>query len=135
MDMRRIWILAIALLALPLVIGGRRAPGAGPAEAAGRADDRQGGRQPRPGDLQPHDARGRREARLHDVPSRRPFSILGSKGGTRAIMKHENFEKGQQCGTCHNGKKALRHGGRLHELPSALGGPRRLSGDSGTDGP
>lgn len=35
------------------------------------------------------------------------FGILGSKGGTRVVMKHENFEKGQQCGTCHNGKKAF----------------------------
>jgi c(7)-type cytochrome triheme protein len=36
-----------------------------------------------------------------------PYSILGSKGGTRAAMKHENFGKGEQCGSCHNGKKAF----------------------------
>lgn len=37
----------------------------------------------------------------------RPFSILGSKGGARAVMTHEKFDKGEQCGTCHNGKKAF----------------------------
>jgi c(7)-type cytochrome triheme protein len=37
----------------------------------------------------------------------KPYSILGSKGGTRAVMKHENFDKGEQCGSCHNGKKAF----------------------------
>lgn len=37
----------------------------------------------------------------------KPFSILGSKGGTRATMKHEQFEKGQLCGSCHDGKKAF----------------------------
>ena len=26
------------------------------------------------------------------------FGILGSKGGTRSVMKHKNFENGQQCG-------------------------------------
>ena len=37
----------------------------------------------------------------------KPFSILGAKGGTRAVMKHEHFEKGEQCGSCHDGKKAF----------------------------
>ncbi len=37
----------------------------------------------------------------------KPFSILGSKGGKRATMKHDDFQKGQFCGSCHDGKKAF----------------------------
>jgi c(7)-type cytochrome triheme protein len=35
------------------------------------------------------------------------FSILGSRGGTKVAMTHENFQQGRQCGTCHDGKKAF----------------------------
>ena len=37
----------------------------------------------------------------------KPFSILGAKGGKRVTMKHDDFQKGQLCGSCHDGKKVF----------------------------
>jgi c(7)-type cytochrome triheme protein len=37
----------------------------------------------------------------------REFRILKANAGKRPIV-HANFEKGQQCGACHDGKKAFK---------------------------
>ncbi len=36
----------------------------------------------------------------------REFRILRTDAGPRLVL-HANFEKGRQCGSCHNGKKAF----------------------------
>jgi c(7)-type cytochrome triheme protein len=36
----------------------------------------------------------------------REFNILKASG--RREIKHENFDKGRQCGACHDGKKAFK---------------------------
>lgn len=37
----------------------------------------------------------------------REFRILKTNAGARPIV-HENFNKGRQCGSCHDGKKAFK---------------------------
>lgn len=37
----------------------------------------------------------------------RPFRILKTSTAPREAITHERMEKGQQCGTCHDGKKAF----------------------------
>ena len=37
----------------------------------------------------------------------REFRILKTNAGTRPIL-HANFDKGRQCGTCHDGKNAFK---------------------------
>ncbi len=37
----------------------------------------------------------------------REFSILKANRGKRPIL-HDNFNKGQQCGSCHDGRKAFK---------------------------
>ncbi len=36
-----------------------------------------------------------------------PFRILKSSQATRSPIVHARMEKGEQCGICHNGKKAF----------------------------
>ena len=37
----------------------------------------------------------------------RDFRILKANAGTKNRIAHENFDKGRQCGRCHNGKDAF----------------------------
>lgn len=37
----------------------------------------------------------------------RPFRILKTSAAAREAITHERMEQGQQCGTCHDGKKAF----------------------------
>ena len=37
----------------------------------------------------------------------RDFRILKSNAGRKNTIVHDNFEKGRQCGRCHNGKAAF----------------------------
>lgn len=104
--MRPNWMLTIALLALPLVIG----TAAGRAQGLPKLPDALtiAKSADSPGQVTFNHASHVDQAKP-DCTTCHPktFGILGSKGGTRSVMKHENFEKGHQCGTCHNGKQAF----------------------------
>lgn len=105
MDMRRQWILATALLAMMVLVGaGTLAQGLPKLPDAldiVKAGDSPG--QVTFNHVTHVDGTKPDCSTCHP----KPFSILGSKGGTRATMKHEQFEKGQLCGSCHDGKKAF----------------------------
>jgi c(7)-type cytochrome triheme protein len=106
MDMRRYWMFALVPLALA-VVAGAAVTGAqglpklpGGLAVAKSADS--------PGQVTFNHFTHVDDAKPDCTTCHpKPFSILGSKGGTRAVMKHELFEKGEQCGSCHNGKKAF----------------------------
>lgn len=102
--MRRYWILAlvpVVLVAVAAVTGAQGLPKLPDALALAKAADSPG--QVTFNHFTHVDAEKPDCTTCHP----KPFSILGAKGGARVAMKHEHFEKGEQCGRCHDGKKAF----------------------------